>query len=312
MGANAILAVSLACAKAAAVSEGKELFEHLRFLFDPSLGEYKLPTPMFNILNGGQHAVNGLDIQETMIVPIGIEGFEKKLRAGSEIYHVLRHSLINKGFSVGLGDEGGFSPDFTSNEACLESAQKAILEAGYTVNDVRLSLDVAATEFFKEGRYVFKKGDLSFSSEEFIEKLLEWNNNYNFLSIEDGLDEGDSNWAVLTEKLGQTISVGDDLFTTNPARIKEGIAKKEATGVIIKPNQIGSLSETLEAIRESQQGGLKVIVSHRSGETEDTFIADLAVAVGADFIKSGAPARSERLAKYNRLSLIEDLLKEYY
>lgn len=315
LGANAILSVSLAVARAEAISQGVELFEYLSVIFSGAkVNEFSLPTPMFNILNGGAHAANNIDIQETMVVPIGLASFEEKLRAGSEIYHSLKSELSAHGYAVGLGDEGGFAPELTKNEMTMEHAQKAITSAGYTESEVRISLDVASSEFYdsKKGEYNFKNDKKKLTSAQMIKKMTDWAKKYKLLSIEDGLSESDQNWPKLKNALGDTIAVGDDLFTTNPERIEKGLEENWAGGVIIKPNQIGTLSATLEAIRVAKAGGMKVIVSHRSGETEDSFIADLAVAVGAEFIKSGAPARSERLAKYNRLTKIEDFLAENY
>lgn len=308
LGANAILSVSLAVARAAAVSERRELFEYLSLLFGKKGKKFFLPTPMFNVINGGAHAENNLDIQEMMLVPTGLKTFNKKLEAGSEIEHRLKTELKNKGYSVGLGDEGGFAPEFSGNEAAIKALEEAIKDSGYKEN-VNISLDVAATEFFRDGKYFLRAEKKEYSSEEFIALLKKWQKKYHLFSIEDGLSEGDSNWKKLTKTLGQTVAVGDDLFTTNPERIELGAKEKIASGVIIKPNQIGTLTETLEAIKKAQEGNLVVIVSHRSGETEDSFLADLAVGVGAPFIKAGAPARSERLAKYNRLTKIEELLE---
>lgn len=306
LGANAILAVSLAVARAEALSCGQELFERVAELHG-SKKKLRLPIPMFNILNGGKHASNNLDFQETMVVPFGLKTFERRLRAGAEIYHVLRNQLINEGLSVGLGDEGGFAPELTDNETTLKVVERAISEAGYSKDQIAISLDVAATEFFDKN-YELKAEKKSLSSKQMIKRLIDLAKKYGLLSIEDGLAENDPEWPALTKGLGSTLSIGDDLFTTDPKRISEGVKTLKANGVIIKPNQIGTLTETLEAIALAQKAGWKVIVSHRSGETEDSFIADLAVGVGADFIKSGAPARSERLAKYNRLCQIEDIL----
>jgi enolase len=315
LGANAILSVSLAVARAEAISEGKELFEYLSRVFTGAMkSKYILPTPMFNILNGGKHAANNVDIQEMMVVPLGLNSFEEKLRSGSEIYHNLKVRLEKGGFSTGLGDEGGFAPDFKNNEEAITEIAAVIEASEYSAEKVRISLDVAASELYdsKKERYLLEKKSKELTAEQMIKKVAGLVKKYNLYSVEDGLAENDQNWSKLSKVISPAISVGDDLFTTNPLRIAEGVEKQWATGVIIKPNQIGTLTETLEAIRKARAGGLKIIVSHRSGETEDTFIADLAVAVGADFIKSGAPARSERLAKYNRLMQIEDYLAENY
>lgn len=312
LGENAILAASISYAKARAISEEKELFEYLAENYPLFDGGYRLPTPMFNILNGGKHAGNNIDIQETMIVPIGIKSFREKLRAGSEIYHALRKILANEGLEVGLGDEGGFAPDLEKNEAVFTWAQKAILAAGYDLKKIRLATDVAANSFWdpRKENYTLNSDNVRLKSEKMIEKIINWSESYNLFSVEDGLSEDDPWWGKLTRQLNGRISIGDDLFVTDPKRIKAGAAKKLANGVIIKPNQIGTVSEALEAVWEARQAKMTVVVSHRSGETEDSFIADLAVAVSADFIKSGAPARSERLAKYNRLSRIEEILEQ--
>lgn len=312
LGANAILAVSLANARAQAISADLELFQYLNVMFLGALKKkYTIPTPMFNVLNGGKHAENNVDVQEAMIVPAGLKTFEEKLRAGAEIYHVLRNNLINKGYEVGLGDEGGFAPNLRVNEEIFDLLESAIKESGYPGNKISISIDMAASELFSGGKYHMHDAQTNLSSDEMIEKISGWAGKYNLLSVEDGLDQDDGSWEKLTGGIAPVISIGDDLFATNPAKIEQGAKEKIATGVIIKPNQIGTLSETLEAVRKAKEGGLTVVVSHRSGETEDSFIADLAVAVGADFIKAGAPARSERLAKYNRLSKIEDVIKEF-
>jgi enolase len=314
LGANAILSVSLAVARAQAISEGVELFEYLSRLYTgKKQSKFKLPTPMFNVLNGGKHAQNNIDIQETMIVPIGLNSFEQKLRAGSEIYHTLKNILASEGFTTGLGDEGGFTPDFEHNEMVFSYIARAIKEAGYTTEKVRISIDFATSELAaKSGGYFLKNEDKNYSSEGLIAKISDWGKKYSLYSVEDGLSENDSNWKELTEKIAPSIAIGDDLFTTDPEKIERGAKEGLAEGVIIKPNQIGTLSETMEAVRKAQAGKMIVIISHRSGETEDSFIADLAVAVSADYIKGGAPARSERLAKYNRLCKIEDVVKENY
>lgn len=314
IGANSSLAVSMAVARAAAVYEGVELFEYLRGIFNKNNEEFSCPMPMFNILNGGKHAGNKLDIQETMIVPMGFKSFEEKLRAGSEIYQALKHSLLNEGLDIGLGDEGGFAPDFKSNQAPMVWAQKAIEVAGYDLEKVRISVDIAAGSFFdeKSEKYRFELEKTQLDSSEMIKKISSWVKKFNLFSVEDGLFEDDTSWKLLTAAIAPAVSIGDDLFVTHAEKIELGAKEKMANGVIIKPNQVGTISQTLEAVRVAQTNGLKVVVSHRSGETEDSFIADLAVAVGADFIKSGAPARSERLAKYNRLCQIEDIINENY
>lgn len=316
MGANAILSVSLAVARAEAISREEELYEYLSFLYWGKKKEkFIIPTPMFNILNGGKHTQNTIDIQETMIVPKGLKNFSEKLRAGSEIYHHLANILDNAGFSTGLGDEGGFAPRLAKNEDVFQYVTKAIKDSGYNPEKIRVSIDLAATEFFdkKTGIYHLKNENKNYTSQKLLEKLVSWAKKYKLFSIEDGLSETDPGWKELTKNISPTLTIGDDLFTTDAEKIELGAKEKIAHGVIIKPNQIGTLMETYAAIKKAKEGKLKIIVSHRSGETEDSFIADLAVAVEADLIKAGAPARSERLAKYNRLCKIEDEInKNYY
>jgi enolase len=312
LGANATLAVSLAVARAQAISDELELYQYLSVKYRGSFGQkYTLPTPMFNILNGGKHAANNLDIQEAMIVPVGFAKFSDKLEAGAEIYHTLKENLISDGFAVGLGDEGGFAPSLKNNESVIIYLEKAISEAGFSKRKIRISLDVAASSFFNQRTktYILKGDGKDLDATRYLRLLIGWAKKHRLYSIEDGLEETDKHWPELTKALLPTLSIGDDLFTTHADKIKDGAKSKAANGVIIKPNQIGTLTETFKAIKTAQKNGFKVIISHRSGETEDSFIADLAVAVGADFIKSGAPARSERLAKYNRLLKIEELVK---
>lgn len=311
LGANAILAVSLAVARAQAVSDEVELFEYLATKFQGSRDGYgKIPAPMFNILNGGKHADNNIDIQETMIVPLGPKSFAAKLRAGAEIYQSLRNELISEGYEVGLGDEGGFAPSLRTNEDVFRWAERAVREAGYKTSSVRLSTDIAADSFYdkKSKTYRLESDGRDLDSKRMISLIAGWVRSFNLLSVEDGLYEDDPNWNELTTKIKPAYSVGDDLLVTDQEKIEQAAEKKLANGVIIKLNQVGTLSEALEAIRMAQKKNFKVIVSHRSGETSDPFIADLAVAVGANFIKSGAPARSERLSKYNRLLKIEELI----
>lgn len=315
LGANAILAVSFAVSRAEAISEGLELFEYLSFLYwGKKKNKFKLPTPMFNILNGGKHAENNVDIQETMIVPLGFKSFSDKLRAGSEIYHTLKNVLTRKGYSTGLGDEGGFAPNFEKNEEVFEYIESAITDSGYDKEKIRLAMDFAASELYdkKKGSYHLKNEDKNYSSNELIAKEGLWARKYRLYSVEDGLAENGAGWKELSQALLPALIIGDDLFTTDAEKIRLGVKERLARGVIIKPNQIGTLTETFAAVRAAKEGSMKVIVSHRSGETEDSYIADLAVAVEADFIKSGAPARSERLAKYNRLCKIEDVIRENY
>jgi enolase len=310
LGANAILGVSLAVAKAAADSSGLPLY---RYLGGPNA--HTLPVPLMNILNGGAHADNGVDIQEFMIVPIGAPTFSEAIRWGAEVYHSLKSLLQSKNLATGLGDEGGFAPDLPTNRAALELISEAISKAGYKVgSEIALALDVAATEFYKDGKYHFE--GKARSAEEMIAYYSELVESFPLVSIEDPLDENDwDGWASMTAKLGSKVQlVGDDLFVTNPKRLQTGIEKATANSILIKVNQIGTLTETLDAVSLAQRHGMSAIISHRSGETEDTFIADLAVATNAGQIKTGAPARSERVAKYNQLLRIEEELSDaaYY
>jgi enolase len=308
LGANAILAVSLATAAAAAKAKKLELYEYLAEL-DGSPGRYSMPVPMMNILNGGEHADNNVDIQEFMIQPVGAANFAEALRCGAEIFHTLKAVLSSQGLSTAVGDEGGFAPNLSSNEAALEAIMEAIDKAGYKAGeDVFLALDCAASEFYNDGQYVLAGEDKSFDSVGFSDYLADLVDRYPILSIEDGLDESDwEGWAYLTKKLGKKIQlVGDDLFVTNPSILKRGIDEDIANSILIKVNQIGTLSETLEAIRLARESGYTTVISHRSGETEDTTIADLAVATAAGQIKTGSLCRSDRVAKYNRLLRIED------
>ncbi len=308
LGANAMLAVSLATAAAAAKARGLQLYEYLAEL-DGSPGRYSMPVPMMNILNGGEHADNNVDIQEFMVQPVGAATFTEALRCGAEIFHTLKAVLSSNGLSTAVGDEGGFAPNLPSNEAALQMIMEAIDKAGYTAGeDVFLALDCAASEFYKDGGYVLSGEDKQFNSEGFSDYLADLVDRYPILSIEDGLDESDwEGWAYLTKILGDRIQlVGDDLFVTNPAILKKGIDEGVANSILIKVNQIGTLSETLEAIKLARAAGYTTVISHRSGETEDTTIADLAVATAAGQIKTGSLCRSDRVAKYNRLLRIED------
>ena len=306
LGANAILGVSLAVAKAAADSAGLPLF---RYLGGPNA--HLLPVPMMNILNGGSHADSNVDIQEFMIAPIGAASFREALRWGAEVYHALKGVLHDKGLATGLGDEGGFAPNLESNRAALDLILEAIKKAGYKPGeDIALALDVAASEFYDKGKYTFegeKKTAEQMSA--YYEELLA---SYTLVSIEDPLDEDDwDGWKTLTDQIGDQVQiVGDDLFVTNPERIAKGIDTGTANALLVKVNQIGSLTETIDAVTLAQSNGYRCMMSHRSGETEDTFISDLAVAVGCGQIKSGAPARSERVAKYNQLLRIEEELDD--
>ncbi|MFL6121657.1 phosphopyruvate hydratase [Actinophytocola sp.] len=304
LGANAILGVSLAVAKAAAESSGLELF---RYIGGPNA--HVLPVPMLNILNGGAHADTDVDIQEFMIAPIGAESFREALRWGAEVYHSLKSVLKGRGLATGLGDEGGFAPSLGSNREALDLIVTAIEKAGYTVGrDIALALDVAATEFFADGAYTFE--GTKRSAEQMAGYYTELLNAYPLVSIEDPLSEDDwDGWVRLTDAIGERVQiVGDDLFVTNPERLEEGIARRAANALLVKVNQIGTLSETLDAVNLATSYGYRSMMSHRSGETEDTTIADLAVATGVGQIKSGAPARGERTAKYNQLLRIEEIL----
>lgn len=304
LGANALLGVSLAVARAAASQAGIPLYRYIG-----GLRAGRLPIPMMNIFNGGQHADNNVDIQEYMIVPVGAMSFRQALRIGAEVYHTLRNVLKREGMATTVGDEGGYAPNLTSNEDALRYLMVAIDEAGYVAGrDVFLALDVAASEFCENGRYTFEGKRMT--SDMLIDYYEELTKRYPIISVEDGLAEDDwHGWQAMTARLGGRIRlVGDDLFTTNPSRIARGIRERAGNALLVKPNQIGTLSETLYAIRLAESAGYSTIISHRSGETEDDFIADLAVAVSAPFIKTGAPARSERVAKYNRLLRIEDEL----
>jgi enolase len=306
LGANAILGVSLAVAKAAADSAGLPLF---RYVGGPNA--HLLPVPMMNIINGGAHADSNVDVQEFMIAPIGAPTFSEALRMGAEVYHSLKSVLKKKGLSTGLGDEGGFAPDLASSSAALDLIGEAITQAGFTVgSDVAFAMDVAATEFYQDGAYAFEGG--SRSAAEMISFYLQLVDNYPIVSIEDPLAEDDwAAWASLTEQVDDKVQiVGDDLFVTNPVRIQRGIEEACANALLVKVNQIGTLTETLDAVELAHRNGYRTMMSHRSGETEDTTIADLAVAVGCGQIKSGAPARTDRVAKYNQLLRIEEELDD--
>lgn len=306
LGANAILGVSLAVANAAAASADLPLY---KYLGGPNA--HVLPVPLMNILNGGSHADSDVDIQEFMIVPIGAETFSEGLRWGVEVYHNLKSVLQAKGLSTGLGDEGGFAPNLPSNRAALDLIQEAIKNAGYTPGkDIALALDVASSEFFKDGAYQFEGKALS--ATEMSAYYAELVADYPLVSIEDPLDENDwEGWKTLTDSIGDKVQlVGDDLFVTNPAILQRGIDTKTANSLLVKVNQIGSLTETLDAVSLAQRAGYTTITSHRSGETEDTTIADISVATNAGQIKTGAPARSERVAKYNQLLRIEEELDD--
>ena len=312
LGANAILGVSLACAKAAANSLGMSLYSYIG-----GVNSYRLPTPMMNILNGGKHSDNNLSIQEFMIVPVGGKTFAQKLEMGVTVYHNLKKLLKSKNLSTAVGDEGGFAPNLNSNEEALDCIVEAINKSGYKLyTDVGIALDIAATEMFDEAKKTGKDGYLFWKTGEFktkdemIDYVCDLCNKYPIISVEDGLAEEDwDSWKVLTQKIGNKVQlVGDDLFVTNMARLKKGIDLHVANCILIKPNQIGTLTETLDAIELAKSNGYKAIISHRSGETEDTTIADIAVATNVGQVKSGAPCRTDRVAKYNRLLNIEDEL----
>ena len=310
LGANAILAVSLAAAKAAAISLGKPLYAHIADINGTS-GQFSMPVPMMNILNGGEHADNNVDIQEFMVQPVSAKSFSEALRVGAEIFHSLKKVLKAQGLNTAVGDEGGFAPNLPSNEAALAVIQEAVEKAGYKLGtDVTLALDCASSEFYKDGQYQLSGEGKSFDSEGFADYLAGLCERYPIVSIEDGMDESDwDGWKVLTDKLGAKVQlVGDDLFVTNTKILKQGIEKGVGNSILIKFNQIGSLSETLDAIKMAQDAGFTAVISHRSGETEDTTIADLAVATCAGQIKTGSLCRSDRVAKYNQLLRIEEAL----
>jgi len=309
LGANALLGVSLAVARAASDSLGIPLYRYIG-----GLNVHRLPMPMMNIVNGGKHAGNNLDLQEFMIVPKGGESFREALRIGAEVFHSLARTLSERGLTTGVGDEGGFAPDLKSNEQGIEVILEGIENAGYRPGeDVVLALDAAASSFYKDGMYIFGKSDRSErDSSMMIDFYADLVDRYPIVSIEDGLDENDwENWKALTQRLGDRIQlVGDDLYVTNPERIARGIKERSSNAVLIKLNQIGTLTETLQAIEMTHRVGWRTIISHRSGETEDSFIADLSVAAGSGQIKTGSLSRSERICKYNRLLRIEEELGE--
>ena len=308
LGANALLGVSIAAARAAAGDHGLPLWRYLG-----GASAHQLPVPLMNIVNGGAHADNNLDFQECMIVPVGATQFSEALRMGVEVFHNLKQVLKRKGLNTAVGDEGGFAPNLPSNEAALGTIIEAIEKAGYTPGkDVALALDVASSEFYKDGKYVLEGEGRSFSSDELIEFYAGLCERYPIVSIEDGMAEDDwTGWARLNTRLGKNIQlVGDDLFVTNTERLERGIREGSANSILIKVNQIGTLTETLDCIHRAHRAGMTTILSHRSGETEDTTIADLAVAVNAGQIKTGSASRSDRIAKYNQLLRIEEALGE--
>ncbi|OIP11793.1 MAG: phosphopyruvate hydratase [Betaproteobacteria bacterium CG2_30_59_46] len=306
LGANALLSVSLAVAKAAAEESGLPLYRYLG-----GAGPKNLPVPMMNIINGGAHASYSSDIQEFMIIPVGSANFREAIRCGAEIFHTLKNILAKRGLTTTVGDEGGFAPQLSSNEEALQLIMEAIETAGYLPgSDVAIGLDCASSEFYKDGKYLLKADNLELTSAQFTNYLAAWTDKYPILSIEDGMGEFDwDGWEILTDRLGKSIQlVGDDLFVTNTKILREGIRKGVANSILIKVNQIGTLTETFAAIEMAKQAGYTTVISHRSGETEDTTIADIAVATNAMQIKTGSLSRSERIAKYNQLLRIEEEL----
>lgn len=305
LGANAILGVSLAIAKASSLAYEMPLYRYLG-----GIKALTLPTPMMNIINGGAHADNNVDFQEFMIAPVGAENFQDAIRMGSEVFHNLKKVLSEKGLATSVGDEGGFAPNLNSNSEAIEVILTAIEKAGYTTEQIKICLDPASSEFYEDGKYILKGEGKTLSREEMVDFYADWVDKYPIISIEDGMAEEDwEGWKLLTDKIGTNIQlVGDDLFVTNTSRIEEGIKKGVANSVLIKLNQIGTLTETLAAISMAQEAGYTAVISHRSGETEDTFIADLAVATNSGQIKTGSASRSDRIAKYNQLIRIEQEL----
>jgi enolase len=314
LGANALLAVSMAAARAAAAAAGVPLYQHIARLSEatPADGTYVLPAPMMNILNGGAHADSSVDLQEFMVMPLGLPTFTEALRAGTEVFHALRSILKKAGHSTGVGDEGGFAPNLKSNRQALDLVIEAVGKAGLAAGrEVFLALDVAASELWDDGKYVFRKsGEPTRTSEQMVEMFVDWVRQYPIISIEDGLSEGDwPGWRILTQALGQRVQlVGDDVFVTNPEILRKGIAEGVGNSVLVKLNQIGTVTETLDAIAIARQAKYTTVISHRSGETEDSTIADLAVATSAGQIKTGSASRSDRTAKYNQLLRIEEEL----
>ena len=309
-GANAILAVSLAAARAAASDKRIPLYQHISEL-NGTAGQYSMPLPMMNIINGGEHADNNVDIQEFMIQPVGAKTFTEGLRMGAEVFHTLKKVLSGKGYNTAVGDEGGFAPDLGSNAEALAVIKEAVALAGYELGkDITLALDCAASEFYEDGKYNLKGDNKVFTADEFGDYLKDLSEQYPIVSIEDGLDESDwDGWESLTKKIGHKVQlVGDDLFVTNTKILTRGIENGIANSILIKYNQIGTLTETLEAIKMAKDAGFTVVISHRSGETEDAFIADLAVGTAAGQIKTGSLSRSDRVAKYNQLIRIEEAL----
>ncbi|NNJ84714.1 MAG: phosphopyruvate hydratase, partial [Gammaproteobacteria bacterium] len=306
LGANALLAVSMATAKAAACDQGVPLYRYLG-----GVGPFQMPVPMMNIINGGEHADNNVDMQEFMIMPVGAPSIREAIRYGAEVFHALKKVLQSRGMNTAVGDEGGFAPDLPSNESAIEVILEACKNAGYEPGkDIFIALDCASSEFYKDGKYNIASEGKVLSSAEFADYLGAWVDKYPIISIEDGMDESDwDGWKALTDKIGKKVQlVGDDLFVTNPAILKEGIDKGIANSILIKVNQIGTLTETLKAVQMAKIAGYTNVISHRSGETEDTTIADIAVATSAGQIKTGSLSRSDRIAKYNQLIRIEEEL----
>jgi enolase len=306
LGANALLAVSMACARAAATNEGKPLYEYLN-----TGDDHLMPVPMMNIINGGAHADNSVDLQEFMVMPVGAPSMAEAIRYGAEVFHTLKKVLHDKGMNTAVGDEGGFAPDLPSNESAIEVILEAIDKAGYKAGeDIMIAIDAASSEFYKDGKYELASENKSLTASEFIDVLEDWVNKYPIISIEDGLAEDDwDGWKEITERLGDKVQlVGDDLYVTNTKIFAEGIKKKIANSILIKVNQIGTLTETLAAIDMAKKAGYTAVISHRSGETEDTTIADLAVATSSGQIKTGSMSRSDRVAKYNQLIRISEEL----
>ena len=304
LGANAMLAVSMAVARAAAEESGLPLYRYFG-----GMNACQLPVPMMNVINGGAHANNNLDLQELMIIPVGAPNFREAVRYGAEVFHALKKILHDKGMSVAVGDEGGFAPNVPNHEAAIQMILEAISQAGYTAGEqIAIGLDCAASEFYKEGKYELEGEGLSLTGEQWIDMLATWVDKYPIISIEDGMAEGDwDGWKLLTERLGEKVQiVGDDLFVTNTKILKEGIDKGIANSILIKVNQIGTLTETFAAIEMAKRAGYTAVISHRSGETEDSTIADIAVGLNAGQIKTGSMSRSDRMAKYNQLLRIEE------
>jgi enolase len=311
LGANALLGVSMAAAHAVAAQHGQPLWQYLAGINGTTGKPGALPLPMMNIINGGAHADNNVDVQEFMVLPVGLPSFAEALRAGTEIFHALKSVLKKRGLNTAVGDEGGFAPDLRSNVEAIDTILEAVNQSGFKIGkDILLGLDVASSEFFKDGQYHLEGEGKVYSSEQFVDLLAGWAKQYPIVSIEDGMAEGDwAGWKLLTDRIGSSVQVvGDDLFVTNPAIFREGIEKKIANSILIKVNQIGTLSETLEAIAMADAAKYSAIISHRSGETEDTTIADIAVATTATQIKTGSLSRSDRIAKYNQLLRIEEAL----